>query len=126
MPGAGGNAMEVDIRSDAEGLHWHRRFNGTTEFRSLFVPQGRYPDGHWTERSGPIRLRLTVRIVDGGWHWQQLGASLYGVPMPAALFAGTRAGKDIVDGRYRFSVELRLPVLGLLLAYGGMLEPVEV
>jgi len=119
MPGAGGNVMEVDIRSDADGLRWHRRFNGATEFRSLFAPHARYPDGHWTESSGRIRLKLAVRIIDGGWHWQQLGASLHGMPLPAWLFAGTRAGKDIVDGRYRFAVEL-------LLAYGGVLEPVDV
>jgi hypothetical protein len=116
------NTLEVSIYSDAQGLHWHRRFNAGREFRSCFVAHGNFPHGHWVESSGSIAMILGVRIVDGGWHWQQRGGRWKGMALPNGLLPQTVAYKEMRDGLYRFSVEVRLPVLGLLLSYQGGLQ----
>lgn len=113
------NTLEVNIFSDAQGLHWHRRFNDGPEFRSCFVAHGNFPHGYWVETAGSVELRLGVRIVDGAWHWQQRGARCKGMPLPRWLMPRTVAYKGVRDGLYRFSVDVRLPLLGSLLSYRG-------
>lgn len=128
VPTTTGAAMlEVSIFSNADGLHWQRRFNGGTRFDSLFVPVGQYPSGHWIESSGRLRLKLQVAVRAGGWHWLQRGAWLGPLAIPNFLLGTTTAGKQIVDGQYRFCVAIALPLLGNVLSYAGSLalQPVN-
>ena len=111
---AGLATLEVNIASDAAGLHWSRRFNDGPVFNSVFQPVGCYPDGHWVERSGRIALRLQVAVLDGVWHWRQ--GDWF---MPKAI-----ASKSVTDGKYVFSVDIRFPLLGSVLAYRGELLPI--
>lgn len=119
----GTHHLQVSIRSEAGYLHWGRSFNGKSEFNSRFHPVGHYPSGHWVERSGHLRLVLGVEVNAGGWHWQHRKSTLFGIPMPNFLLPTTLASKGIEGGLYRFSVEVRAPVLGKLLAYSGALAP---
>lgn len=122
---AASNTLTVAIRSDADGLHWDRCFNGSTNFRSVFRPVGTFPSGHWLEQSGRLRLALGVDLRDGGWRWVSRRAWLGPVPVPLWLLPRTTAGKWIdAQGGYRFSVRLAWPVLGTLLSYAGTLHPV--
>ena len=113
--------LNVRIHDAADGLHWDRQFNGTREFRSLFVPVGSYPHGHWIENSGALKLRLHVRIVAGGWHWMPAGAQLGPIALPPWMLGSTVAYKEIIEGCYNFQVKIRLPLLGTILRYGGLL-----
>ena len=123
IPGAAGSAMlEVTIRSDHDGLHWSRRFDHGAAFNSVFQPVGSYPSGYWLERSSHIALRLGVALRDGGWHWQQRRLALCGIPVPRWLMPTTIASKTVIDGKYVFSVDIRFPLLGSVLAYRGGLD----
>ncbi len=117
-----GNMLEVIIASDASGLHWSRRFNHGPVFKSVFQPSGGYPNGYWVERSGLITLWLQVTVQEGAWHWQQKRLRLLGMPLPGWLMPRTIAHKEVVDGNYVFSVEIRFPALGKVLAYCGTLD----
>lgn len=119
-PGAA--TLEVDIAHDGAGLHWSRRFNQGPTFTSVFEPHGSYPHGYWLERSGPIELRLQVALVDGAWHWQQRRLRLAGVVLPHWLMPMTVAAKQVIDGKYVFSVDIRFPLLGSVLSYRGELS----
>jgi hypothetical protein len=121
-PQAGAATLEVRIASDAAGLHWSRRFNQGSTFDSVFQPQGSYPDGDWVERSGPIELRLQVALIDAGWHWQQRQLRVAGIALPRWLMPTMVASKQVIDGKYLFSVALRFPLLGCVLAYRGELD----
>jgi hypothetical protein len=118
---AGAHQLKVVIQSQAGTLHWARSFNGRSEFRSKFVPVGRYPTGHWVERSGLLSLELGVKVRAGGWHWEHRKTSFLGIPIPKALLLTTLASKSIEGELYRFSVEVRAPALGKLLGYSGTL-----
>lgn len=116
------NELEVTIASDQRGLHWNRRFNGGAEFKSVFVPVGQYPSGYWLENSGGVQLELGVEIVNRGWHWRHRGTYVKGLRVPHVLAPRTTAYKEIDAEAYRFHVEIALPIVGLLLSYGGALE----
>jgi hypothetical protein len=116
--------LSVKISHQVDGLHWDRCFDGRTIMRSLFVPVGRRPTGYWMERSGPLKMYLTVDIVDGGWYWRCLRLRVKGLRLPVWLFPKSRAYKRIEDGNYRFYVGFSVPLLGTILSYSGLLQPV--
>jgi Domain of unknown function (DUF4166) len=125
IPAIGGShPFAVTIFHGDDGLHWHRRFGGQAEMKSLFVPVGTLADGYWIETNGPVRLALTVDIVNGSWHWRCLKIWLHGMRMPLWLLPKTTAFKRVENGRYRFFVGLSLPLLGTVLSYGGLLDAV--
>ncbi len=49
--------------------------------------------------------------------------SLLGLPLPRALGPIAIAYESAEDGRFHFHVEIRLPLVGLLVRYQGWLEP---
>jgi hypothetical protein len=112
----------VDVTQEGKTLHWRRSFDGKTSLDSDFIACGRLGDGFLLENSGPIRLALSVDVVNGGWYWRRRRIWLFGVPMPQFLFPSTVAYKRIECGRYRFYVSFSLPLLGPLLSYGGLLD----
>jgi hypothetical protein len=121
-PGTPEQRLVVDIRHVDGALRWARRFGSGSEAVSWFRPIGRWPDGCWEERAGPLRLRLAVDTEGGGWSWRQIGCRLWALPLPAWLAPGVDAGKRIDAGHYRFDVAIRLPLLGEILAWGGHLR----
>jgi hypothetical protein len=58
------------------------------------------------------RLRLVVR------RWR-----VFGIPLPAALAPFGDAYESAEDGRFHFHVEIRLPVVALVVGYRGWLVP---
>jgi hypothetical protein len=119
---AGSVPLKVSIYSIANELHWDRTFNEGSKFASVFIPSGSYPSGSWMENAGVFRLKLGVSIVDGGWVWQPKGAWFWFVPMPNWLLPRTTASKRIDHDLYEFKVQINLPIVGKILAYGGKLK----
>jgi hypothetical protein len=116
--------FEVRITHTRDTLQWDRRFGADHWMPSTFIPIGVWPSGYWIERTGRIALRLTVDVIDGGWHWRCLGARFGRVPIPLWLLPRTRAHKCVRDGKYVFHVGLALPLFGNVLSYEGTLEAV--
>ena len=119
---AGLHRLDVDIRHDANALYWNRQFDRAHDVRSVFVPVGHWPDGHWVEKTGMLELGLSVGIEQGGWQWRPVHARMHGVRVPLWLMPRSNAYKRIEEGRYRFHVAFSLPILGDVLTYGGLLE----
>lgn len=117
--------FQVDLVHDARAMQWRRRFDDGSELVSVFRPVGRYPDGHWLESTGPVRMKLGVDLDGGGWRWRLRGVQVGGMPLPLFLFPRTDACKRIEDdGRYRFAVAFSLFPFGELLRYEGALHAV--
>jgi len=122
IPSAGQHHLSVDIVHKDDGLHWNRCFNHQHQVYSLFQPIGQIDNGYWVEKTGPLSMRLTVDIHDGGWYWRCLRVRFAGVPLPLWLIPEAIAYKRIVNGKYQFHVEFSLPVFGSLVCYEGLLE----
>lgn len=116
------NKLVVNISHDEKYLYWNRIFNDSARVESIFSPIGNKNNGYWIEKIGPLTMKLTVEIIDGGWHWKCLGFFYLGVPLPVWLFPNSKAYKTIEDGKYRFYVGFQAPIFGNLLSYSGVLN----
>jgi hypothetical protein len=118
--------LRVVISHRAQQLHWARTFGTGTgsakEVLSVFEAVGQHPGGYWVERTGAMHFKMTVDVIDGGWHWRALGASLHGLPLPISWLPRSRAYKRIENGAYRFEVAFVMPLLGPLFSYSGLLQ----
>ena len=122
LPEQGFHQLMVKISHNEHGLHWSRRFNNTNTVTSLFKPTGNIHQGYWIETTGPLSMKLTVDIKDGGWFWRCLSVRFFGIPIPKWLVPHTNAYKTMEDDQYRFHVEFSLPMIGSLVCYRGLLH----
>jgi hypothetical protein len=126
VPVVGGqHQLTVTISHRADGMHWDRCFDGANYMRSIFRPVGTWPEGYWLEDTGPLKMRLTVDIKEGGWYWKCVEIRIFGLLLPLWLFPNSKAFKAIEDDRYKFYVGFSLPLIGTFLAYSGSLSQVE-
>ena len=125
LPGAGSHELLVTISHDDVYLHWSRSFNNQDRVESLFRPVGSLHNGYWIETTGPLSMRLTVDVKNGGWYWRCLKVYFLGCPIPLWLIPESNAYKIVEDGRYHFHVSFSLPVFGVLVTYEGKLDAVS-
>ena len=81
--------------------------------------------GALEERLGPARLTFALEVVDARLHWVTREVRVLGVVLPLRWFRGMRASCGEEQGRYAFDIDVRLPLVGRLVAYSGWLEPVD-
>jgi len=123
VPRAGLHQLQITVCVEENALVWKRRFDDGSEFASVFVPVGRYPGGHWIESSSAMRVVLGVELSNGGWRWRQRELGLGSLRIPDWLAPKVEAGKEIQGEHYAFSVAVSVPVFGVVLSYGGKLDP---
>ena len=122
LPDQGTHDLLVSITHSDQGLHWNRKFNDANTVESIFVPFGNKKNGYWIETTGPMKMKLTVDIVDGGWFWKCLNVSFFGLPIPLFLIPKSQAYKIIENGKYVFNVSFSYPLFGSLVSYKGALD----
>ena len=110
--------VEFTLRNGRE--IWRRTFADRSFTSTQEEGRGRF-DRLVCERFGPFAFGLALvhaadrlRVVVRGW-------SVFGIPLPRALAPFGDAYESVEDGRFRFHVEISLPVIGLIVAYRGWL-----
>jgi hypothetical protein len=102
---------------------WTRTFDG----RPLVTRQWLGPQGLLVEQNGMMELRFRLAVHDGGLDFQRAGAALrlgrLRVPVPSFLAPLVRAREMPAGhpGRTAISVQISLPLVGLLIAYEGQM-----
>ena len=109
--------LEVSIEPIATGERWIRRFGSHTMASTL-----RASGGLLRERLGPNDFGFELRADAGGIRWILRGVRMLGLPLPLAWFRGVAAHEFEEQGRYRFTVDAAMPVVGPLIRYDGWLE----
>jgi len=122
LPKAGKDLpARVVIAADPQRETWTRRI-GSGRFRS-HLAEGRGREAHLlVERFG--RATMTIALVREGERLAYVvrGWRLCGVPMPRRLAPSGRTTESVdAAGRFRFEVEIVLPLGGLLARYRGWL-----
>lgn len=129
LPGAG-RAVPTRLRVERVGSFeiWHRKF-GTFPLESTqHVPCA----GVLVERFGNIEFRFKVQVRDGGIHFQQTRVSLRvgRCKLPVRSWLGPRVEAQELPGEMEYQtrvrVTVRLPIVGLLVDYKGLMERQEV
>jgi len=112
--------LRVEIRRDGSVETWTRYFPDAC-LESHLSPSPRWP-GVFAERLGGARLTFGFAVEDGQLRWVTRDVRFLAMPLPLRWFDGIDARCSERDGRYRFDIAVRLPLVGLLVAYAGWLE----
>ena len=120
------NETPVTVRfTVADGVEtWARSFGDSKFSSAQFAGQGR-DERLLCERFGALTFAMAL-VVDGGRlslvvrRW-----SLLGIPLPMWLCPRADAYESVEAGRFRFHVEIRHPLTGLIVRYRGALSSPE-
>jgi len=112
--------VRIEYRKGKE--RWFRDFDGH-RFTSTYSLGRRWFDGLICERFGPVKVGMALVPKDGQLRYITRRWSLLGLPMPGFLLPKGQMYEAEIDGRFNFHVEIRLPLIGLLVAYKGWLAP---
>lgn len=113
-------ALTLTIERRGTREVWTRRF---THRRMQSVLDRRTGSPLLYERLGPATLGFALRRDGDAIDWQLRSLQMFGLPLPRALRGKVLSRSGIRAGRYHFSVDVRLPLLGRLIGYRGWLEP---
>ena len=109
--------LRVTFRPAGGKEIWARQY-GTALFRSVQYESG----GLLRERVGPSTFVFTPIASADGLALRLDGFRLFGLSVPRVLHPAVRTFESERDGRYRFEVEAKLPLAGLLVRYAGWLQ----
>ena len=74
------------------------------------------------ESLGPLQLQLRLEVREHRLRYVLERATLLGLPVPQRLAPSLEAWEGERDGRYEFAVDVRLPFIGRLVRYEGLLD----
>jgi len=109
-------AMTVTGEHLPDRMIWRRDFAGT-RMESNFSKRG----DHLVEAMGPLHLFLRPEVAGGCLHYRLVAAQVGPVRLPRWLTPRLTAWERERDGRYEFEVDIKLPLLGRLVRYGGLM-----
>jgi hypothetical protein len=119
FPPAGSDTpVHVAFHEDERGMIWRRTF-GAGSFASRVTEDG----GQLVERFGPLRFAFALDSEVAGLAMRLTGWALGPLRLPLALGPSGLAREWEADGRFHFDVPIRLPLVGLLVRYRGVLDP---
>jgi hypothetical protein len=74
------------------------------------------------ERFGPLTFAMALVVAGGRLTLVPRRWSAFGIPLPLALCPRADAHESVEDGLFRFHVEIRHPLTGLIVRYRGSLQ----
>jgi hypothetical protein len=116
--------VEVSIVADGGTETWIRSFAGR-RFRSELSAGGGNRAGLLRERFGPFSFFIALALDSDCLlfivrHWQ-----FFGIPLPRFLAPQGNIFERVEQGRFRFHVEMRFPLLGHFVTYDGWLQAIH-
>jgi NAD(P)-dependent dehydrogenase (short-subunit alcohol dehydrogenase family) len=116
MPPSGSYPLHVGFTERGDTETWTRSF-GAHRFASELSADR----GCAVERFGPLRFAFDLPSDGAGLRMAFRRWSVFGIPMPRALGPRIAAREWQEDGRFRFEVEVRMPLIGGVVHYAGWL-----
>ena len=81
---------------------------------------------YMVEKLGNLTLYFIAEERDGSLHYQFQKTHFLGVRLPSFFSPKIEAKEMEENGKYRYQVKVFLPIIGLVIAYGGLLEVSEI
>lgn len=106
------------------GERWTRALGGGRFSSWQGLGRGR-SEGLLVERFGPFAFGLAVVVGDGRLRLVLKRWTAFGMALPLWLAPRAEAHERVEEGRFRFEVTIRLPLVGLIAAYRGWLVPLR-
>jgi hypothetical protein len=114
--------VSVEMSPERGGERWTRCFGGKP-FSSFQWPGRGRNDCLMMERFGIVTVALALVVADNRLHLVPRHWSCLGVPLPAFLMPRGNSFETVRGNRFCFDVEIAAPLIGLIVAYDGVLEP---
>lgn len=122
FPPAGHYPLHVHFKEEGGTEKWTRDFGGHL-FSSVLSQDGPDGSGHIAERFGPMRFVFALPSDGDGLQMTFKRWTFLGIPMPRVLAPRTEASEwQDEQGRFRFDVKIRFPVIGQIVHYTGWLR----
>jgi Domain of unknown function (DUF4166) len=102
---------------DAQTMTWNRHFDDHP-MDSHFYKDGDYV----VERLGPIHMKMALEVSDGVLTYSLAKTRIFGIPIPKFISPRVKAVEQQVEDKYRFSVVVGMPVVGMLVSYLGDMQ----
>jgi hypothetical protein len=118
-----GEEIPVGVRfeTSAGTETWTRTFGGRSFSSQQFAGRGR---SQWLlcERFGPLTFAMALKSEGSRLRLILRRWSAFGIPLPIWLCPRSDSYETSEGGRFRFHVEIRHPLMGLIVRYRGWLE----
>ena len=101
----------------ANSMSWRRNFDGL-----IMASHFKSGDNCIVEYLGPLAMSFRAVEKQGELHYQYYKTKFLGIPMPGFLSPKVIAWEKEQDGEYYFSVEVRMFLVGKVIAYKGQLK----
>ncbi len=116
--------VNVSFEKKYNGELWQRTFAGRS-FSSFHAEGLGHSERLLSEQFGPFKFDQALVVADGKLSFVVRKWSMFGIPLPRALAPMGNAFEHETDGRFHFHVEIKLPIIGLIVRYQGWLIPTE-
>lgn len=114
--------LRVALTPQGDGERWTRDFAGKA-FSSVLRPGTGRSEYLLLERFGIIEIALALVVEDGRLYLVPRRWTCLGVRLPGFLMPVGTAFESERDGQFAFDVEIAAPLIGLVVAYRGVLSP---
>ena len=112
--------VSMDLQGEKE--IWTRTI-GKSAFKSV-LSEGQNRNEIF-ERFGPVKFKIKLLHRDGRLHYGLDIARFLGIPLPKFLTPNSETYEWSRDGKFKFHVDISLPLLGRLIQYKGTLSEYE-
>lgn len=109
--------LRVDCEHNRDSMVWKRDFDGL-KMESNFRRQGEF----LMEYLGPLAMSFKAVETNGALEYQFIKTKMFGIPIPAVLSPQVEAVESESDGKYCFSVRVKMFLIGMVISYGGTLD----
>ncbi len=113
--------VTVTLSPENNGERWQRNFNGKVFSSFQLAGTGRH-EGLLLERFGPMTIALELLIKNNRLYLIPRHWNLLGIPLPKILLPAGETFEEQRDGLFRFNVEMKAPLVGLIVSYKGALK----
>ncbi|ALN75373.1 SDR family oxidoreductase [Aureimonas sp. AU20] len=112
----------VTFAPERDGERWTRTIGGSTFRSHQSVGTGR-DEYLLIERFGVARYSIALVRAGNRLFFVPRRWSVWKIPMPKPLLPSGESFETEIDGRFAFDITIRAPLVGLVVAYRGTLEP---
>jgi len=105
------------------GDHDDRKMSWNRHFDDHAMDSNFYKDGNYlVERLGPIHMKMALSVSNGVLTYALARTRVLGFPIPKFLSPNVRVVEQRLGDKYRFSVVVAMPIVGMLVSYRGDME----
>ena len=112
--------ITLHMTAQADGERWTRNVAGRS-FSSMQRAGRARSRALVREQFGPLAVDMALVVAPGCLGYVVRRWSLFGLPLPLWLGPASKAVESVEDGAFRFDVEIRHPLVGLVVRYAGKL-----